>query len=49
MALERVEKGRFDLAAPAEIDFDLGLVIGNFGLGSDAPILLDYRENPANP
>jgi hypothetical protein len=34
------------MAAPSEIDFDLALVIGDFGLGSDAPILLDYREAP---
>ena len=38
-----------DMAAPHEIDFDLTLDIGDFGLGSDAPILLDYREGAANP
>ena len=27
----------------------LSLVVGSFGLGSDAPILLDYRENRADP
>jgi len=32
-----------DMAAPHGIDFDLALEIGDFGLGSDAPILLDYR------
>jgi hypothetical protein len=37
------------VAAPDGIDFDLALVIGDFGLGSDAPILLDYREDAANP
>ncbi|AGA28281.1 hypothetical protein Sinac_4062 [Singulisphaera acidiphila DSM 18658] len=37
------------LAAPSEIDFDLALDIGDFGLGSDAPILLDYREDPEMP
>lgn len=38
-----------DMAAPHGIDFDLALVIGDFGLGSDAPILLDYRANVGNP
>jgi hypothetical protein len=37
------------MAAPSEIDFDLALDIGDFGLGSDAPILLDYREAPESP
>ena len=36
-------------AAPSEIDFDLALVIGDFGLGSDAEILLDYRADASNP
>jgi hypothetical protein len=36
-------------AAPSEIDFDLCLDIGDFGLGSDAPILLDYQYNFARP
>lgn len=39
----------WDMAAPHGIDFDLALDIGDFGLGSDAPILLDYRENKATP
>jgi hypothetical protein len=34
---------------PDGIDFDLALDIGDFGLGSDAPILLDYREDATNP
>ena len=38
-----------DMAAPHGIDFDLALDIGDFGLGSDAPILLDYREDAADP
>ena len=25
------------------------IVIGDFGLGSDAPIVLDYSNNPSNP
>ncbi len=39
----------WETTAPHGIDFDLALDIGDFGLGSDAPILLDYRENAANP
>lgn len=31
------------------IDFDLAVDIGDFGLGSDAPILLDYRTDTSNP
>jgi hypothetical protein len=34
---------------PGGIDFDLAIEIGDFGLGSDAPILLDYRGNLARP
>ena len=37
------------LVAPTELDCDLALDIGDFGLGSDAPILLDYRESPEAP
>jgi hypothetical protein len=36
-------------AAIHEIDPTLALVIGDFGLGSDAPIILDYRHNRLNP
>jgi hypothetical protein len=36
-------------AAIHEIDPALALVIGDFGLGSDAPIILDYREDKLNP
>ncbi len=35
--------------APHEIDPALTLIIGDFGLGSDAPIALDYRANFENP
>ncbi len=35
-----------DMAAPDQIDFDRSLILGDFGLGSDAPILLDYRPSP---
>lgn len=34
---------------PSGIDFDLAIVIGDFGLGSDSPILLDYRANADSP
>jgi hypothetical protein len=37
------------MAAPDGIDFDLALDIADFGIGSDAPILLDYREDAVNP
>lgn len=37
------------MADPGGIDFDLALDIADFGLGSDAPILLDYREDTTNP
>src|SRR5262245_29417475 len=30
-------------AAPNEISFDHSLVIADFGLGSDSPVVLDYR------
>jgi hypothetical protein len=35
--------------APHMIDFDLAIDIGDFGLGSDAPILLNYRTDKSNP
>jgi hypothetical protein len=37
------------MADPGGIDFDLALDIADFGIGSDAPILLDYRDNLARP
>ncbi len=37
------------IAAATEIDFDLALDIGDFGPGTDAPILLDYRVSPEAP
>ncbi len=36
-------------SVPSGIDFDLAIDIGDFGLGSDAPILLDYRESLSHP
>lgn len=35
--------------ATHEIEPSLTLIIGDFGLGSDAPIALDYREDRNNP
>ena len=32
-------------AAPNEINFETSLLIGDFGLGSDAPIILNYEHN----
>jgi hypothetical protein len=32
--------------APDGIDFALSIVIGDFGIGSDSPIILDYRDSP---
>lgn len=36
-------------AAPDEISLDHSMCIGDFGLGSDAPIILDYRESSSEP
>ena len=36
-------------ADPEGIDFDLAIDIGGFGLGSDSPILLDYRDSVDQP
>src|SRR5262245_13673023 len=37
------------IAAPGEISFPDSVVIGDFGPGSDSPILLDYREDRSEP
>lgn len=34
---------------PSGIDYDQAIMIGDFGIGSDSPIVLDYREDAANP
>ena len=39
----------WDQAAPAEISFNHAVVIGDFGIGSDAPVVLDYRLDPRQP
>jgi len=36
-------------AAPEGISPELSVDIGGFELGSDSPILLDFREDPKNP
>ena len=45
------EKGfwRSARAAPGEISFEHAVVIGDFGIGSDAPVILDYRLEPRRP
>lgn len=40
---------RGPMADPNGIDPDRTIVLGDFGLGSDAPIALDYRHDAANP
>jgi hypothetical protein len=44
-------KGKFwdRFAAPEGISPELSVDIGDFELGSDSPILLDYREDRLNP
>src|SRR5947209_3704135 len=37
------------LAAPDEISFEHSIIIADFGFGSDAPILFDYRLDPLCP
>ena len=39
----------WDQAEPGEISFDHAVVIGDFGIGSDAPVVLDYRPDPRRP
>lgn len=36
-------------AAPLGIDHTLAVAIGDFGLGSDAPLVLDYRRSAESP
>jgi hypothetical protein len=35
--------------APEGVSPELSISIGDFGLGSDSPILLDYRQDRSNP
>jgi hypothetical protein len=37
------------VSAPDSIDHAKAVCIGDFGLGSDSPIVLDYRENRDAP
>lgn len=39
----------FDFAVVHELDPELAVVIGDFGLGSDAPLVLDYRRSLSSP
>jgi hypothetical protein len=32
-----------------QIDPERALIIGDFGLGSDSPVILDYALNPSSP
>ena len=36
-------------AAPAELDWARAIDIGDLGIGSDSPIVLDYRDCPPQP
>jgi hypothetical protein len=36
-------------AAIDQITPERALIIGDFGMGSDSPIVLDFRENEADP
>jgi hypothetical protein len=38
-----------DLHPPGDIDFELAVVLGDFGPGTDAPIVLDYRVDRHEP
>jgi hypothetical protein len=38
-----------ELACPSGISFEHTVVLGDFGLGSDAPIVLDYRTDAMRP
>jgi hypothetical protein len=38
-----------EVAAPDQIDFDLTVAVADFGHGSDAPVVLDYRRSRDHP
>jgi hypothetical protein len=50
---ERRRGGSWDFwerfGALDQIDPDRALIIGDFGLGSDSPVILDFARNPTNP
>ena len=52
-AAQRIRSGErfweWEQAAPGEISFNHAVVIGDFGIGSDAPVILDYRLDPRQP
>jgi len=37
------------VAVPDDLSFDHAVLIGDFGIGSDAPLLLDYSLDPEDP
>lgn len=43
---EGMEIWKETMSAPEMVSFHSSLIIGDFGLGSDAPIILDYRQSP---
>lgn len=49
----RVESGEAfwldPMAAPFEIDHNLAIIIADFGIGFDAPIILDYKNHRTEP
>jgi len=45
----QTEIWKSDLSAPNEIHFDRAIIIGDFGIGSDSPIILDYQDSLINP
>ena len=53
IAKERAAGGAGDFwerfGALDQIDPERALIIGDFGLGSDSPIILDYARNTTNP
>jgi hypothetical protein len=53
IAAERAAGGSGDFwprfGALHQIDSEKAVVIGDFGLGSDSPIILDYSRNAADP
>lgn len=51
VAREKRESFRFyhEFGALDQIDPERAVEIGDFGLGSDAPFILDYRQEPQNP
>lgn len=36
-------------AAPESLDHAKAIMIGDFGMGADSPLVLDYRHSPSDP